>query len=348
MKALNLYGIGDLRLEQVPIPVRKADEVLLRVRAVGICGSDIPRVFKKGTYHFPTIPGHEFAGEIVESEEKELLGRGAAVFPLLPCGSCEACVAGRYAQCAHYDYYGSRRDGAMAEYIAVKRKNLVLMPEGVSYREAAMSEPAAVALHAFRKAKLQAGGTLVIFGIGPIALIMASWARECGAENIVLVARSEAKAAFAHKLGFLQAINSQEVDVQRFVMGLTHDRGADACIEGTGMPEGLEAALLCAGNFGRVVTLANPLGEMKVSQQAYWQILRRELELVGTWNSSFSSRENDWRETMAAMRDKIIDAEALITHEFKFEDYQAAFALMHEKKAMYCKVMFVLGEDGGR
>mgnify|MGYP003596590361 CR=1 FL=1 len=83
MKALNLYGIGDLRLEQVPIPVRKADEVLLRVRAVGICGSDIPRVFKKGTYHFPTIPGHEFAGEIVESEEKELLGRGAAVFPLL-------------------------------------------------------------------------------------------------------------------------------------------------------------------------------------------------------------------------------------------------------------------------
>ena len=344
MKALDLYGVNDLRLDDVPVPKRGADEVLLRVRAVGICGSDIPRVFMKGTYHFPTIIGHEFAGEIVETDEAELLGRGAAVFPLLPCGTCDACAAGRYAQCAHYDYYGSRRDGAMAEYIAVKRKNLVLMPEGVSYREAAMSEPAAVGLHAFRKAKLAHGGTLVIFGIGPIALIIASWARESGAENIVLVARSEAKAAFARRLGFLQAINSQEVDVSRFVMGLTKNRGADACIEGTGMSEGLEAALHCVGNFGRIVTLANPLGDMQVSQEAYGQILRRELELAGTWNSSFSTWENDWLETMAAMRDKILDVEALVTHEFSFADYQAAFALMHEKKEMYCKVMFVLEE----
>ena len=86
MKALNLHGVGDLRYEDVPLPERKQDEVLLRVRAVGICGSDIPRVFEKGTYHFPTIIGHEFAGEIVEADDSSLIGKGASVFPLLPCG----------------------------------------------------------------------------------------------------------------------------------------------------------------------------------------------------------------------------------------------------------------------
>ena len=86
MMALNLHDVGDLRYEEVPCPERKPGEVLLKIKAVGICGSDIPRVFTKGTYHFPTIIGHEFAGEIVEAEDAELVGRGASIFPLLPRG----------------------------------------------------------------------------------------------------------------------------------------------------------------------------------------------------------------------------------------------------------------------
>ena len=82
MKALNLYGVGDLRYEEVPCPERKPGEVLLKIKAVGICGSDIPRVFTKGTYHFPTIREHEFAGEIVEADDSALLGRGASVWSL--------------------------------------------------------------------------------------------------------------------------------------------------------------------------------------------------------------------------------------------------------------------------
>ena len=98
MKALNLYGVNDLRYDDVPMPRPVTGEVLLQVRACGICGSDIPRVFDKGTYHFPTIIGHEFAGKIVKAENKELLGRKAAVFPLLPCGKCPACEEGHYAK----------------------------------------------------------------------------------------------------------------------------------------------------------------------------------------------------------------------------------------------------------
>ena len=177
----------------------------------------------------------------------------------------------------------------MSEFLAVKKKNLVFMPAGVSYREAAMSEPAAVAHHAFKKSGIGMGDTLVSFGVGPIGLILAGWARDAGAEHIILVARSEARTSFAHQLGFLQATDSTEVDVKSYILEQTDGRGADACIEGTGSSAALELCLQCTRNFGRVVTMGNPGGDMALSQQAYWQILRRELSLVGTWNSSFSA-----------------------------------------------------------
>ena len=119
MRALNLYGVNDLRYDEIGLPERKNTEVLLQVKAVGICGSDIPRVFDKGTYHFPTVIGHEFAGIVVEADNTDLIGRNAAVFPLIPCGECSACQCGRYAQCKQYNYYGSRCNGGMSEYIAV-------------------------------------------------------------------------------------------------------------------------------------------------------------------------------------------------------------------------------------
>ena len=342
MKALNLHGVGDLRYEEVPCPERKPGEVLLKIKAVGICGSDIPRVFTKGTYHFPTIIGHEFAGEIVEAEDTELVGRGASVFPLLPCGKCPACQEEQYARCSDYDYYGSRRDGAMAEYLAVKRENLCLLPKGVSFEEAAMSEPAAVALHAFKKSGVGQGDTLLIYGIGAIGLIVAQWAKAAGVKNIILAARTDDKVEFAKKLGFSLAINAKRDSLGKLVGEITEDQGADACIEGTGAPEPWEECISSVKAGGRVVCMGNPLGGMNLSQDAYWKILRKELSLVGTWNSSFGSRENDWRAAVKAMQDKRLDLKSLITHRFPLAEYQEAFSLMHERREMYCKVMFVM------
>ena len=347
MKALNLHGVGDLRYDDVPMPKRETGEVLLKIRAAGICGSDIPRVFEKGTYHFPTIIGHEFAGEIVEAEEASLVGRGASVFPLLPCGKCGACLGEHYAQCSHYDYYGSRRDGAMAEYLAVRRENLCFVPEGVSYEEAAMSEPAAVALHAFRKSGAGAGDTVLIYGIGTIGLMLAQWARAAGVRNIVLVGRTDDKVGFAKKLGFPLAVNGKGESPEKLVQKVTAGRGADACIEGTGASEPWEACIRCARNYGTVVSMGNPLGEMRLSQDGYWKILRKELRIVGTWNSDFGSVENDWREAVSAMRDGRLELEPLITHRFPLEEYGKAFRLMRERREMYCKVMFVAGVKKG-
>ena len=342
MMALNLHGVGDLRYEEVPIPVRKDGEVLLKIKTVGICGSDIPRVFTKGTYHFPTIIGHEFAGEIVEAEDSELVGRGASVFPLLPCGKCAACREEQYARCASYNYYGSRRDGAMAEYIAVKKENLCLLSKEVKYEEAAMSEPAAVALHAFRKGGVGQGDTLLIYGIGTIGLIVAQWAKAAGVKNIILVARTDDKVEFAKKLGFPLAVNAQRDSLGKLLEEVTEGRGADTCIEGTGTSESWAECLNYVKAGGRVVCMGNPIGGISLSQDAYWRILRKELTLVGTWNSSFGSKENDWREAVQAMQDKRLDLKNLITHRFSLANYKEAFSLMHERREMYCKVMFVM------
>mgnify|MGYP002623509238 CR=1 FL=1 len=145
MQALVLHGIGDARYERIPRPAPGSGEVLVHIGFCGVCGSDIPRTFVKGTYRFPTVCGHEFAG-VVEQVGEEVTefaaGDRVAVFPLLWCGKCPACEQGRYVQCHDYDYLGSRSDGAFAEYVVAPAPNLLRVPENVSLEAASMTEPA--------------------------------------------------------------------------------------------------------------------------------------------------------------------------------------------------------------
>lgn len=150
MKAYILQSTGDIRWETVPDPVPGEGEVTIRVRASGICGSDIPRIFKDGAHRMPLIPGHEFSGEVVglgKNVDGRLLHKRVGVFPLVPCGGCAACRKGEYELCRDYSYLGSRRDGGFAEYAAVPAANLVKLPDAVSFDAAAMLEPMAVAVH---------------------------------------------------------------------------------------------------------------------------------------------------------------------------------------------------------
>jgi L-iditol 2-dehydrogenase len=341
MKACNLHGIGDLRFEDVPNPERKEDEALLRVRAAGICGSDIPRVFEKGTYHFPTIPGHEFAGEIVEADDKALIGKKAAVFPLLPCRACGPCEIGEYAQCQNYDYYGSRRDGAFAEYIAVKKWNLVLVPGKVPFEHAAMCEPCAVAIHALSQAGIAIGDTVAIFGAGTIGLLAAQIARGWGASRVVLIDIDPQKLAFARSLGFTHTVNSLTQDSAAYIHSISGGAGADVALEAAGVSATLAACLKAAKVFGRVVLLGNPAKNMDIPQEAYWEILRKKLSLRGTWNSSFNKTQNDWKTAIQCMEDGILELDKFITHRFTFKDCKKAFDLAKNRNEFWVKIMFV-------
>ncbi|MDR1661787.1 MAG: alcohol dehydrogenase catalytic domain-containing protein, partial [Azoarcus sp.] len=132
MKAWVLHGINDLRLEDRSLPRSGGDEALVKVEAAGICGSDIPRIFEAGAHAMPVIPGHEFAGVVVDAPKAfpRLIGKRVGVFPLIPCMRCDSCLGGQYETCSDYDYIGSRRDGAFAEYVAAPARNLAELPEG--------------------------------------------------------------------------------------------------------------------------------------------------------------------------------------------------------------------------
>lgn len=350
MKACVLHGIGDIRVEEVATPALTKGEVLINIKASGICGSDIPRVFTKGTYHFPTIPGHEFAGQIVEVGEgvdNKLIGKKAAVFPLLPCMKCEACQIGEYAQCNDYNYFGSRCDGGFAEYIAVPLWNLVMVPDSLSYEEAAMAEPAAVAVHALRQAGIVIGDKVAIFGAGPIGLMLAQWAEAWGADKVMLVDIDQGKIDFAKSLGFKNVWNSKDGDAVEWIQGTTGGIGVDVALEGAGVSATLEQCLKCTRPFGKVIAMGNPIGEMKLSQKAYWELLRKQLTIMGTWNSSFVALpKNDWSLSIRAMEQGKINIKPFITHKVSLDQGIDALNMMRQREVFFNKVMFIMNDKG--
>jgi len=348
MKALKLYGPGDFRCEDVPVPDLAADEVLLRVIAAGICGSDVPQVYKKGDYQYPIIPGHEFVGEVVSTGadiDKALIGKRATAFPILPCFACEACKEENYTACVDYDYYGLRRNGAFAEYIAVKAWNLIMIPDDVKNSWAVMAEPCAVAIHALGKAYVRKGDTVCIFGAGAIGLIIAQLARGEGAD-VVLLDTDEKKLAFARNQGFDHALNPKEEGYIETILKLTMGRGADVCIDAAGAPASVAGCLRAAGVFATIVLLGNPSGEMLLKQHDYKQILRKQLTLAGTCDSDFGERENNWKTAIFYMESGILDLAGFITHVFPLEEGKAAFGLMRDRNEFSVKVLFVPGDDG--
>lgn len=328
MKCANLYAVNDLRYEEIPIPQCREDEVLVEVKSCGICGSDIPRVYTKGTYHFPTVIGHEFAGKVVFDPKKELDGKKVAVFPLLPCFSCNSCKEGNYATCENYDYYGSRRNGGMSEYIAVKRWNLLTIPESVSYNEAAMCEPVSVARHAICKLNIKEGDNLLISGAGPIGILAGQWAKSFGADKVYYIDIDPRKLELTKQFGFWEHREGVQVS---------------CALEGTGFSNALAKCLAAVKPSGKMVLMGNPAEEMTLSQNTYWHILRKELTVCGTWNSSYNERQNDWKESLNAMADGKINVKPLITHTYPLSACHQAFEMMKNKTEFFCKVMLTMG-----
>lgn len=329
-KAANLHAVNDLRYEDAQLCECKNDEVIVEVKSCGICGSDISRVYAKGTYHFPTIIGHEFSGKVVYDPDNKILGEKVVIFPLLPCFKCKSCKEGSYATCENYDYYGSRRDGGMSEYIAVKRWNALIMPKNLSYDEGAMCEPVSVARHAILKLGIQNGDNVFISGAGPIGIIAGMWAKMFGAKDVFYIDVDERKTEFAKTLGFKEYKNDVLID---------------CALEGTGHGDALEKCLESVKPHGSMVLMGNPSGNVSMTQSTYWHILRKELKISGTWNSSFNDAENDWRESLKAMAEGAIDVKPLITHKFPLSDCNEAFEMMKNRSVFYNKVILNMNGD---
>lgn len=328
MKAYVLHGVGDLRYEEAPVPELSPGWALVKVLAAGICSSDIPRIFTKGTYHFPTIPGHEFCGvveKVFDGGDRDWVGRRVGVFPLIPCKSCASCVKGEYETCGDYDYIGSRRDGAFGEYVAVPVWNLCELPEEVSDLAGAMLEPAAVALHAVRKLGDLRGRSVCVVGAGPIGLLAGKWAMALGAESAVIKGRSEAKRDMAERCG----------------LGYVTEAAGefDCVIEAVGSPGAVSESIALAKPGGCLVLMGNPSGDIPLAQDVYWRILRRQLVLRGTWNSSFKREDSDWALSVRAAAEGKISVKDLCTHVFDLSELPRGLAIMRDKTETYGKII---------
>lgn len=343
MKAYVLEGIGQLEYKDIPKPHPAGDEVLVEVMNAGVCGSDIPRIFKTGTYHFPTIPGHEFSGivRLAASEKNDhLIGKRVGVFPLTPCMKCEQCKKKAYEMCQSYNYLGSRTDGGFAEYVAVPAWNLIELPSNVSFEDAAMLEPTCVALHAIRQADMSNIVSAAVYGCGTIGALVIQWLNSMGIRNIYAVGTRKEQQALLTGFADCSFCNSREEEPVDFIRERTNGAGADIVFECVGVKDSINRAVSSSRAGGQVVFVGNPEGDIEFEKQVYWKILRQQLTIYGTWNSSFTKEEDDdWNMTVRAVEEGKIRPSAQITHRFSFDMLQEGLEVMRDKAVFTNKVM---------
>ncbi|WOO42746.1 galactitol-1-phosphate 5-dehydrogenase [Rubellicoccus peritrichatus] len=348
MKALVLEADKQLKyVEDRPIPDAPDERptALVRVAACGICGSDIPRGFGGKAYFYPLVMGHEFSGVVEEPVEGGRFQKGdrVAVFPLIPknLDSDPANQTGNYAQSREYDYYGSRRDGAFAEYLRIPEWNLFPVPDHVDLLHASMTEPAAVALHGVRKMNVQAGSDAAVFGAGPIGNMTAQWLRIHGCARVFIVDVEPHKLHLAEAMGFVP-INAQEGDPVEAVLQATNGVGVQHSVEACGLPATFLHAVQVASMFADVVFMGNINGEFRIGEKDFSNILRKELTIHGTWNSKVTPvGTDDWTTVLKHLDQELIVA-PLITDKLPLSEGPAIFDDLFNRKNYHNKVIFDL------
>lgn len=353
MKALVLESNGNLRYKDIHDPEAKADECLLRVKTAGICNSDIFRAYNNGAYFYPLIMGHEFSGVIEETGTgMQHIKRGdrVAIYPLIPCKSCEYCKREDYAQCVNYDYYGSRRQGGFAQYVAVKEWNLLSIPEEIGFEEAALLEPLAVAIHAVRRFKFKGGDSLAIFGAGVIGLAITKYLSNIiNKQNIYIIDHNDFKLSIAKDYGVRTINPLSSKDWLKKLIGDT-DGGVNSVIEACGAVETYKQSLEIVKSRGKIIWIGNIHNDLHLEKSLVSSILRREIGINGCWNSRFNhSEDDDWQHALDFIK-TARDLGRLITHKVGLEQGPSVFERLYlhkvkgirDPKESFLKVAFVL------
>ena len=329
MKAAVLHGVHDLRIEARPIPKPKTGEALIRVRAVGVCGSEI-HYYRDGrignaVVDKPVIPGHEFSGEIVElgrGVQGIEVGRRVAVEPGAPCWKCENCARGDYHVCRNMRFCGMPGcDGAYREYIAWPARLCHPIPRNVSFGAAAMIEPAAVGFQAVKVAPVQLGDTVLIIGCGSIGLVTLQAALLSGAARVIVTDVLDYRLKIARGLGADKTLNPKRCDVNEEILKLTDGRGVDVAYEAFGASETYQQAIEAVRPRGRVGLIGIPSEDWLPiyfhsarRKEAHIQMVRRFV--------------HEYPRVITMLAAKKLDLEYLITHRFNLDRVEDALQLV--------------------
>jgi 2-desacetyl-2-hydroxyethyl bacteriochlorophyllide A dehydrogenase len=330
------FGKG-WQLRQIPKPTVAENEVLLEVKKIGICGSDMAIYDgREKELMLPVVPGHEFGGEIIDcglGVADLVVGNRVVVNLVKNCGRCYYCRRGDANLCLDTNLIGFHTNGGFAEYATVPAKNCHLIPDSMSWEDAAAVDPVTSALAAFKKTGIKSSDTVCILGPGPIGLYGCQIAKAEGAKNVIMLGTRKARLALAAKLGadhtlLVQHENPMAVieDVQK----ITQSRGADVVLEASGNPDTLDLALKLAAKGGRVALVSI---YHKSTQVDPMTIVFNELKVFG----SFDYKWIDFEEAIQMIASGRVLTAPLTTHTFPLKEIQAGIKAMEDKQAI--KVM---------
>lgn len=343
MKALAVTEVGKLELKEIDIPKPDKHTVLIKVAYVGVCGSDLPRYFEGGVHQFPQVLGHEFSGVVKQVGEDSTLkvGDRVAVAPLVPCNKCEQCKAGRPQLCTNYSFIGSRQQGAMAEYVVVPEENCLVVPDNLNLKIAATIEPLTVAIHGVERVRTKAGDRVLVLGAGTIGLMTVLVLRAKGVGEITVVDLNDQKLAVAKNIGADIVVNPTKTNMDNY---FSNYELANVVFETAGSPITQVEAVKFADRQGKVVFVGTCTKPIIFSPEEFELILRRELEITGSWMSYSSPFPGfEWQAALRYLSQGDIDTSTLITSMYSLEDVERPFVKMNEANSKEIKVLYEIG-----
>ena len=347
MKAAVLHGNEDIRYEEYPTPEVKPGTVKVRVKAAGICGSDIPRVLNNGAHYYPIVLGHEFSGvveEIGEGVTKVKVGDTVSGAPLLPCMKCGDCQRGNYSLCKHYGFIGSHDQGSFAEYVVMPEANAIPYDPSIPFEVAAMFEPATVSLHGMYCNDYAGGGDVAIIGGGTIGLFAAQWAHIFGAKRVVVFDLVQERLDLALRLGADEVINTGDPEFMAKAKALTGGKGYDYVFETAGNPITIQMGFELAANKAHYCCIGTPHKDMTFTPKMWEYMNRKEFKLTGSWMSysaPFPGKEWELVAHYFATGQLKFDDE-LIFQRYPLEEADKAFALYKNPAQVKGKVMLLI------
>jgi len=334
MKAAMLYGIKDLRIEEIPVPEVADGEVLVKIKAATTCGTDL-KIFQRGyvekVINLPTVFGHEWAGEVVETGDgMEWPKKGMRIRAgnSAPCLRCKMCQKGKYNLCEDMIWLW----GAYAEYIKVPPRmvlvNMQEIPQHVSYEEAAITEPLACVLHGVEEAKVKLGDTVAIIGAGPIGMLHLLTVKAMGAEKTIIIDLVDERLAFAERFGADETVNAGKVDAVATVKRMTRGYGVDVAIEAIGLPVTWEQAFKLVRKGGRVLEFGGCPPGTEITLNA--ELLHYgEVTVLGT----FHTTPLHFKKALNLIASRKIDVRPLITRKMKLDAIKEAFEILSTSKS---------------
>jgi L-iditol 2-dehydrogenase len=284
MRALVFVGAGEMALHERPDPQPGPGDVVVAVRAAGICGSDVHGYLGITGRRAPgLVMGHEAAGDVVAVGNlvaSVRVGDRVALRSVLPCGVCDRCRHGQPNICSNRRGLGMQFDGAYADLVVVPEAMLLPLPDPLSYADGALIEPLAVAMHAVNRTPFELMDVVVVIGAGAIGLLTLLAARQRGAGSVIVTDRNDHRLAVAKSLGADLTVNVDRADPVAIVRDATGGRGADAVFEAVGISPTVAQSLATARPGGQVTWIGNSLPTVELSMQ---EMVTRELTLRGVY-----------------------------------------------------------------